>query len=191
MNRSRQGGALWAGAVLAALLGLAGLWAMMQTPVEARAAAAAPRSMRLPQVEAEAPRRDGAVEAHPVLTRSALETHAGAGEAPPSRRAEYLAAFDRKLARWRQSIGADCAEVKLIEQAYTRMDAVKERIIDSAVATDRGLKTKAAQRDFEQRELREVDTWLCRELERTPAPERCKRHFQPVCAGVLAGVTHW
>ncbi len=102
----------------------------------------------------------------------------------PSRREQYTAAFDRKLARSRGRIAEDCAGNEPFEHALDDFDAVRDRIVESAVLTDRGQKTKAEQREYERTQLREFDAELCRRLAGQPASPECKRHFRS-CDDVL------
>lgn len=107
-------------------------------------------------------------------------------EAASSRREQYTAAFNRKLDRRKQRLAEDCAGDDFLAHALDDFDEVRDRIVDSAVATDQGLKTHEEQREYEHRQLLEFDTRLCREVERRSPDDQCRRHFRS-CDHILEG----
>ncbi len=135
------------------------------------------------------PGKGGGAEDPKTTARDTAESPGGEGadEAPRDeavRREQYTAAFNRKLERNRERVERDCAGNEAFVNALDGADELRDRIIASALATDRGEKTKAEQRDFERDELRRYDAKVCKQLAGQSASPTCKRHFRS-CDDIL------
>ena len=94
---------------------------------------------------------------------------------------EHRDPFDRMLVA--QSQMEDVALVS-DDDVFDGFDEIRDRIVDSAVSTDSGLKTKAEQRELEDAQLREFDAGVCRSIAGLSLSRQCQRHFRS-CEHIL------
>lgn len=96
---------------------------------------------------------------------------------PEERRVLYARLLDQKIDRFHEQVDADCSSDDL-SFVFDDLARVRDAIVESAVATARGDKTKADQRTFENRVLAQHRTDVCRWASTAPLSSACAAHFR-------------